>query len=93
MPRRSSKPNGPPSQDITLAVDQAFYQALTAQSVLKVAQQTVATRQATGEQIGALTKPNCARLSTSASPTSRSRRRSCCVLDAQNAQADCDGQV
>jgi outer membrane protein len=41
--------------DITLAVDQAFYQALTAQSVLKVAQQTVATRQATGEQIGALT--------------------------------------
>jgi outer membrane protein len=41
--------------DITLAVDQAFYQALTAQSVLKVAQQTVATRQATGQQIGALT--------------------------------------
>jgi outer membrane protein len=42
-------------EDITLAVDQAFYQALTAQSVLKVAQQTVATRQATGEEIGALT--------------------------------------
>ena len=42
-------------QDITLAVDQAFYQALTAQSVLKVAQQTVSTRQATGQQIGALT--------------------------------------
>ncbi len=42
-------------QDITLAVDQAFYQALTAQSVLKVAEQTVATRQATGQQIGALT--------------------------------------
>lgn len=41
--------------DITLAVDRAFYQALTAQSVLKVAQQTVVTRQATGEQIGALT--------------------------------------
>jgi outer membrane protein len=41
--------------DITLAVDQAFYEALTAQSVLKVAQQTLATRQATGEQIGALT--------------------------------------
>jgi outer membrane protein len=40
--------------DITLAVDQAFYQALTAQSVLKVAQQTVAARRATGEQIGAL---------------------------------------
>ncbi len=43
-------------QDIRLAADQAFYQALTAQSVLKVAQQTVATRQATNEQIGALTQ-------------------------------------
>jgi outer membrane protein len=42
-------------EDIALAVDQAFYGALTAQSVLKVAQQTVATRQATGEEIGALT--------------------------------------
>lgn len=43
------------TDDIRLAVDQAFYQALTAQAVLKVAQQTVATRQATGEQINALT--------------------------------------
>ncbi len=42
--------------DIRLAVDQAFYQALTTQAVLKVAQQTVAQRQATGDQIGALTK-------------------------------------
>ncbi|HEY3627479.1 MAG TPA: TolC family protein [Terracidiphilus sp.] len=41
-------------EDITLAVDQAFYEALTAQSVLRVAQQTVNTRQATHEQIGAL---------------------------------------
>jgi len=44
--------------DITLAVDQAFYQALTAQSILKVAQQTVDTRQATSDQIGALTAQN-----------------------------------
>lgn len=43
-------------QDITLAVDQAFYQALTARAVLKVAQQTVAARQATADQISALTK-------------------------------------
>jgi len=43
------------AEDITLAVDQAFYQALTAQSILRVAQQTVATRQATVDQIGALT--------------------------------------
>jgi outer membrane protein len=42
-------------EDIRLAVDQVFYQALTAQSILKVAQETVAARQATGEQIGALT--------------------------------------
>jgi outer membrane protein len=41
--------------DITLTVDQAFYQALTAQAVLKVAQQTVAQRQATVDQVGALT--------------------------------------
>jgi outer membrane protein len=44
--------------DITLAVDRAFYQALTAQSILKVAQQTVDTRQATSDQIGALTAQN-----------------------------------
>lgn len=42
-------------EDIRLAVEQAFYQTLTAQSVLQVAQQTVKTRQATGQQIGALT--------------------------------------
>lgn len=41
--------------DITLTVDQAFYQALTAQAVLKVAQETVAQRQATVDQVGALT--------------------------------------
>jgi outer membrane protein len=42
-------------QDITLTVDQAFYQALTSQAVLKVAQQTVIQRQATVDQITALT--------------------------------------
>ena len=42
--------------DITLTVDEAFYQALTAQAVLKVAQQTVSQRQATDDQVGALTK-------------------------------------
>ena len=42
--------------DITLTVDQAFYQALTAQAVRKVAQQTVGQRQDTADQIGALTK-------------------------------------
>jgi outer membrane protein len=42
--------------DITLTVDQAFYQALTAQAVLKVAQSTVDQRLATVDQVSALTK-------------------------------------
>jgi outer membrane protein len=42
--------------DIKLTVDQAFYQALTAQAVLHVAEQTVAQRQATGDQVSALTR-------------------------------------
>jgi outer membrane protein len=42
--------------DITLTVDQAFYEALTAQAVLHVAEQTVAQRKATGDQVSALTK-------------------------------------
>lgn len=41
-------------QDITLAVDEAFYRALTAQAVLQVAQGTVDERQATANQVGAL---------------------------------------
>jgi len=40
--------------DIVLTVDQAFYNALGSQAVLKVAQQTVAARQATTDQIAAL---------------------------------------
>jgi outer membrane protein len=43
-------------QDITLMVDQAFYQALTAQAVLRVAQQTVNERLAIEEQVNALAK-------------------------------------
>ncbi|HEV2486508.1 MAG TPA: TolC family protein [Terracidiphilus sp.] len=42
--------------DITLTVDQAFYQALTSQAVQQVAEQTVAQRQATVDQISALAK-------------------------------------
>lgn len=43
-------------EDIVLATDQAFYAALQAQAVLQVAQQTVATRQATQAQVSQLTK-------------------------------------
>ncbi len=42
-------------EDIVLVADQAFYQALQAQALLQVAQQTVATRQATQGQINQLT--------------------------------------
>jgi outer membrane protein len=41
--------------EITLTVDQAFYQALTSQAVLRVAEETVNQRQATVDQVGALT--------------------------------------
>ncbi|MGH9589939.1 MAG: TolC family protein [Terracidiphilus sp.] len=43
-------------QDIAVTVDQAFYRVLTAQAVLKVAHQTVAERQATSEQVAAMTR-------------------------------------
>jgi len=42
--------------DITLAVDNAFYAALSAQAELLVAQQTVNARQATADQVEALAK-------------------------------------
>src|SRR5579864_7528613 len=43
-------------EDILLAVDQAFYGALQADAVLKVAQQTVASRQLLTDQVSALAK-------------------------------------
>ena len=42
--------------DIVLATDQAFYNALQAQALLRVAQQTVSTRQATLGQVNQLTQ-------------------------------------
>jgi outer membrane protein len=75
------------AQDITIAVDQAFYQALTAQSVLKVAQQTVATRQATGEQIGALTQSKLRSTLDLSLANVQVSQAQLLVLDAQNALA------
>ena len=43
-------------EQILLAVDQAFYNALTTQAVLVVAQKTVADRQTVADQVGALYK-------------------------------------
>ena len=46
------------SEDIVLATDQAFYSALENQALLKVAQQTVDTRQSIEHQIDELAKNN-----------------------------------
>jgi len=43
------------TEDIVLAADQAFFNALQAQALLKVAQQNVGTRQTTQSQISAMT--------------------------------------
>lgn len=43
-------------EQVLLAVDQAFYGALAAQAVLKVAQETVSSRQLLTDQVSALTK-------------------------------------
>jgi outer membrane protein len=42
-------------EDVLLAVDGAFYHALASQAILSVARQTVVTRQATADQVRALT--------------------------------------
>jgi outer membrane protein len=44
------------TEDVVLATDQAFYNALEAQALLKVAQQTVTTRQSVETQINELAK-------------------------------------
>ena len=43
-------------EEIVLATDQAFYDAMTAQAVLQVAKQTVATRQTTESQVNQMTQ-------------------------------------
>ncbi len=43
-------------QDVLLAVDQAFYNALQTRAVLQVAEQTVASRQLLSDQVSALTR-------------------------------------
>lgn len=44
------------TEEIVLATDQAFYDALTAQAELNVARQTVSTRQTTESQVGEMTR-------------------------------------
>jgi len=74
--------------DIVLAVDQAFYDALGSQAVLKVAEQTVAARQATADQISALaTSKLRSSLDLSFANVELSQAR-LLLLDAQNAVQD-----
>ncbi|MGC2299549.1 MAG: TolC family protein [Acidobacteriaceae bacterium] len=44
------------AEEVVLATDQAFYDALTAQAELNVAKQTVSTRQTTENQVGEMTR-------------------------------------
>lgn len=46
------------TEDIVIATDQAFYNALEAQALLKVAQQNVETRQTTQTQVNQMTQNN-----------------------------------
>ena len=46
------------TEDIILATDQAFYNALEAQALMQVAQQTVSTRQSVEQQVDQLAKSN-----------------------------------
>jgi len=74
--------------DITLTVDQAFYQALTSQAVLKVAEETVNQRQATVDQVGALAKQKLrSDLDLSFADVQVSQAK-LLLLDAQNDAAD-----
>ena len=74
--------------DIVLAVDQAFYNALSNQAVLKVAEQTVVARQDTADQIGALAASKLkSSLDLSFANVELSQAR-LLLLDAQNAAQD-----
>ena len=74
--------------DITLTVDQAFYQVLTSQAVLKVAEETVNQRQATVDQVSALTKAKLrSDLDLSFANVQLSQAK-LLLLDAQNDAAD-----
>jgi outer membrane protein len=76
------------SADVILAVDQTFYRALGSQEVLRVAQQTVAARQAVTDQVGALTGAKLkSSLDLSFANVNLSKAK-LLLLDAQNANAD-----
>ena len=74
--------------DITLTVDQAFYQVLTSQAVLKVAEETVNERQATVDQVGALAKAKLRSDLDLSFANVQLSQANLLLLDAQNDAAD-----
>jgi outer membrane protein len=74
--------------DITLTVDQAYYQALTSQAVLKVAEETVNQRQATVDQVGALAKAKLRSDLDSSFANVQLSQAKLLLLDAQNDASD-----
>jgi outer membrane protein len=80
-------------EEITLTVDQAFYQALTARQVLAVAQETVKQRQATVDQVSALAAQKLrSGLDRSFADVQLSQAK-LLMLDAQNEAADTIGSL
>jgi len=74
--------------DITLTVDQAFYQVLTSQAVLKVAEETVNQRQATVDQVGALAEAKLRSVLDLSFANVQLSQAKLLLLDAQNDTAD-----
>lgn len=70
--------------DVVLMTDQAFYNALEAQALVQVAQQTVDTRNATDEQIAELTKNKLRSSIDQAFSTENVARAKLLLLDAQD---------
>ncbi len=74
--------------DVIVAVDEAFYRVLSSQSVLKVANDTVSTRQTTSDQVNALTGAKLkSTLDLSFANVNLAQAR-LLLLDAQNANQD-----
>ena len=73
-------------QDIRLAVDEAFYRALTAQALVSVAKKTVAYRQDTANLIGSLASAKLKSTLDQSFADVNLEQAQLLLLDAQNAQ-------
>jgi outer membrane protein len=71
-------------EDIVIATDQAFYNALQAQALLKVAQQNVSTRQTTQSQVSEMTKNKLKSTLDLSFANVNSSQAQLLLLDAQN---------